>query len=72
MPIYEYICKDCNNEFEELVFSQDALPPCPKCDSAKVEKLMSACAVQTESGGGDMPDFGTMPPMGGGCGSGGG
>jgi putative FmdB family regulatory protein len=72
MPIYEYICKDCKREFEELVFSQDELPPCPKCRSTKVEKLMSACTVKTESSGGDTSDFGAMPPMGGGCGSGGG
>lgn len=72
MPIYEYVCCECKTEFEELVFSQDEVPPCPKCSSTKVEKLMSACAVQTE-GGGDMPDLGAMPPMGGGgCGPGGG
>ncbi len=70
MPIYEYKCNDCDNEFEELVFSQDELPPCPKCQSKKVEKLMSACAVQTEGSGGGMPDFGPMPSAG--CGSGGG
>jgi len=72
MPIYEYTCCDCKNEFEELVFSQDETPSCPKCGSDKVEKLMSTCAVQTDSGG-DMPDFSGVPPMGGGgCGSGGG
>ena len=70
MPIYEYKCSDCDNEFEELVFSQDELPPCPKCQSEKVEKLMSACAVQTEKAGGGMPDFGPMPSAG--CGSSGG
>lgn len=72
MPIYEYTCKKCGAEFEELVSAQDELPPCPKCRSGKVEKLMSACAVKTEgSGGNDMPDLGAMPPMGGGCGGGG-
>jgi len=73
MPIFEYICNECKNEFEELVFSQDELPPCPKCGANKVRKLMSACAIQTDGAGGtDMPDLGTMPPMGGGCGSSGG
>ena len=65
MPIYEYTCCDCKNEFEELVFASDELPPCPKCGSANVEKLMSACSAKT-GGGGSEPDFGAMPPMGGG------
>lgn len=71
MPMYEYKCCECCAEFEELA-AADELPPCPKCGSAKVEKLMSACAVQTDgASGGSMPDLGGMPPMGGGCGSGG-
>lgn len=71
MPMFEYKCLDCSREFEELA-AMDELPPCPECGSAKVEKLMSACAVQTDGpSGGDMPDLGAMPPMGGGCGGGG-
>lgn len=41
MPIYEYICKGCENEFEELVFKQDEKIDCPECGSAKVERAMS-------------------------------
>ena len=40
MPIYEYQCKVCKEEFEELV-SGDAVPPCPFCGSDKTRKLMS-------------------------------
>lgn len=71
MPIYEYKCSDCGNEFEELVFNQDDAVTCPECKSEKTEKLMSACSAKT---GGNTPDFGAMPspgPMGGGCGGGG-
>lgn len=50
MPIFEYKCKDCGNEFEELVFDREECPPCPKCDSAKTGKLMSA--VRAKVGGG--------------------
>jgi putative FmdB family regulatory protein len=71
MPIYEYKCNNCGNEFEELVFSQNELPPCPKCESKKVDKLISACAVQKEGTSGGMADLGSMPPMGD-CGGGGG
>ncbi|QGY40091.1 zinc ribbon domain-containing protein [Pseudodesulfovibrio cashew] len=69
MPIYEYRCRACGAEFEELVFSQDELPPCPKCGSTQVEKLMSACAVQTDGGA---TGLGPMPTAGsGGCSPGG-
>lgn len=70
MPMYEYKCCDCCHEFEELA-GIDELPPCPKCKSAKVEKLMSATAIKTGDSAGAMPDLGGMPPMGGGCGGGG-
>jgi len=72
MPIYEYKCRECGREYEELVSSADQLPPCPQCGSVKVDKLMSACAIQGEGGGDAMSGFGGMPPMGGGCGGGGG
>ncbi|MCR5814126.1 MAG: zinc ribbon domain-containing protein [Desulfovibrio sp.] len=48
MPIYEYGCRKCGHEFEELVFS-DATPKCPDCGSDDVEKLMSKCC---HTGGG--------------------
>jgi putative FmdB family regulatory protein len=32
MPIFEYICKECNHEFEALVFGRDKAI-CPKCKS---------------------------------------
>jgi len=45
MPIYEYACKKCGNEFEALVaMSAKDNPCCPKCDSPKVKKKMSIIA----------------------------
>jgi len=43
MPIYEYKCSGCNNEFEYLVFGGDSSIACPDCHDEKVERLMSAC-----------------------------
>lgn len=42
MPFYEYRCKKCENEFEELVDMDNSDNiPCPKCGKKKTEKLIS-------------------------------
>lgn len=48
MPIYEYACGDCGNEFEALVRS-DTTPVCPSCHSTKLDKLLSVFATTTVS-----------------------
>ncbi|HEY5581240.1 MAG TPA: zinc ribbon domain-containing protein [Rhodoferax sp.] len=49
MPIYEYACGDCGNEFEALVRS-DTTPECPSCHSIKLDKLLSVFATTAASG----------------------
>jgi len=47
MPIYEYTCKDCQHEFEALVYgSQKA--ECPKCQSSKLAPRLSVFAVSAK------------------------
>jgi putative FmdB family regulatory protein len=47
MPIYEYRCGQCDERYEELVASSTAsAPPCPKCGSTDVTRLMSQ--IRTE------------------------
>ncbi|MBI4825333.1 MAG: zinc ribbon domain-containing protein [Nitrospirae bacterium] len=41
MPIYEYRCNECGEEFEKLVMGKDAAISCPKCDSKDVTKKLS-------------------------------
>jgi putative FmdB family regulatory protein len=42
MPLYEYKCKDCGNEYEELVsVNEKETPPCPSCKSVNSEKKVS-------------------------------
>jgi len=51
MPIYEYHCKQCEKDFECLVFEGDAVQ-CPDCSSDDVCRLMSACGFVSKSAGG--------------------
>ena len=51
MPIYEYCCRKCGHQFEALIRSKNDLPQkCPKCGTAKPEKLLSAFAVAASHG----------------------
>ena len=45
MPIFEYICKECQHEFEALVFGKQKAE-CPKCQSKKLEPQLSVFAVR--------------------------
>ena len=40
MPLYEYTCRKCNHSFETLVFGDEKVE-CPKCQTVKVERLLS-------------------------------
>ncbi len=49
MPLYEFKCESCSQQFEELLsFSDKSIPDCPECESKKVSKLVSAGAVRTK------------------------
>jgi len=42
MPIYEYQCEKCDNQFEKLVFAGDEdHVACPECGASQVEKMVS-------------------------------
>ena len=47
MPIFEYACSSCGNEFEKLVRQSAPAPECPSCHSTKLEKKLSAFAAIT-------------------------
>lgn len=54
MPLYEYRCDKCGQEFEmNLRFSEaDKLPACPKCKKPNAKKKISKVASFTVSGSG--------------------
>jgi putative FmdB family regulatory protein len=45
VPIYEYRCLQCEERFEELVRTP-ADPPCRKCGSLEVVRLLSVFATE--------------------------
>jgi putative FmdB family regulatory protein len=67
MPIFEYICKACDHEFEALIFGKQKAE-CPKCQSKKLEAQLSVFAVSAKgAGASSAPSFSDAPS--GGCGS---
>ena len=44
MPLYEYTCRSCSRQFEELIFGNDQ-PQCPGCHSPDVERMISVIAA---------------------------
>ncbi len=60
MPIYEYVCMECESHFEELVRGDEGVR-CPDCAASNVRKQLSVFAAH---GTAAQPGFGGG---GGGC-----
>jgi putative FmdB family regulatory protein len=63
MPIYEYVCMQCESHFEELVRNGEQ-PDCPECGAADVRKQLSVFATHPSS---TSTGFGSEPRSSGGC-----
>jgi len=65
MPIYEFKCKECGNEFEYLCFSSndEKEAKCPKCGAHKTERLLSC--FSSVSSGGELASASSCSPSGG-------
>jgi putative FmdB family regulatory protein len=61
MPIYEYVCEDCQKPFEKIVMSQRERIACPNCGGRHHKLQLSVIAAPAKSGNG-----GTAA-SGGGC-----
>lgn len=47
MPIYEYVCKGCGEEFEALV-RRDEVPVCAACGGLELERRFPLPYVKSE------------------------
>ena len=57
MPLYEYQCRKCGHRFERIQkFSDPEVKKCPECDG-RVERLLSAPAVQFKGSGWYVTDY---------------
>jgi putative FmdB family regulatory protein len=65
MPIYEYVCMECESHFEELVRG-DAQPDCPDCGAANVSKQFSVFTARGTAATTPIPS-GVRPRSSGGC-----
>jgi putative FmdB family regulatory protein len=57
MPIYEYHCTDCGDDFERLVrsmFSKETIT-CPTCGGDHVAKALSLIGATRSTAGGGSP-----------------
>jgi putative FmdB family regulatory protein len=52
MPIFEFVCNDCEQPFEDLIFGSNIEGViCPSCGSQQVRKKMSTFASKIGSDG---------------------
>ncbi len=74
MPIYEFICRDCQSNFDRLIpASQRDKTDCPTCGSEKTARKISLTAPAQVKTGGASRAFegqgcGAVNCCGGGCG----
>jgi putative FmdB family regulatory protein len=70
MPIFEFVCTECEETFEDLVLSLSKIDEvvCPSCGGEKVKKKMSTFASKPAAGMGSF-SLGTSPSHSCGTGS---
>ena len=66
MPVFEYVCKCCDNKFETLVMSSQEEINCNDCGSEDIEKQFSSFASPNDSDS-ISSDASDLPSGGGGC-----
>ena len=66
MPTYEYVCTDCQNQWEEVQkISENALEVCPKCGKSTAKRQISAGNFILKGGGWYADLYSSTPKKGG-------
>jgi putative FmdB family regulatory protein len=69
MPIYEYLCDDCQTRFEKIVMHKTQEIACPKCAGKKNSIQLSVFSASSNGDAKSAPSFaGGGTCCGGGCG----
>jgi putative FmdB family regulatory protein len=73
MPIYEYICDDCETAFERIVLNKNQEIACPKCTGKNNTIQLSVFSALNGNGNGASAASSAQAPSegsccGGGCG----
>jgi len=66
MPIYEYICEDCQTRFEKIVFNKTQEISCPKC-AGKRNAIQLSVFSAANGNGASAKSSGGFSNGGGGC-----
>ncbi|MBN2162212.1 MAG: zinc ribbon domain-containing protein [Pontiellaceae bacterium] len=64
MPIFEYVCKKCGAEFEQLVPNADTKISCEKCGSKQVVKQFSVFSAASSAPKSNPCSSGACPTSG--------
>jgi putative FmdB family regulatory protein len=67
MPIYEYVCDQCDTRFEKIVLTKQQEIACPKCASKKASIQLSVFATANGSNGTSAKSSGSSFGGGGSC-----
>jgi putative FmdB family regulatory protein len=65
MPIYEYVCDNCETRFEKIVINKQQEISCPKCESKKATIQLSVFSSVGANGSSSPSSF--SGGGGGGC-----
>ena len=69
MPIYEFACERCGQQFDKLMSLSAPAPPCPSCGGEEVRKLISTASFVLKGGGWYKDHYGLKSSSGGSGGS---